>query len=57
MSRVEGCQNRSTHRANVVEPRVWEFVSGLLKEPEQLHAGLHDMIERERDGLRGDPDR
>jgi septal ring factor EnvC (AmiA/AmiB activator) len=40
----------------VVEPRVWEFVSGLLKHPERLHAGLQEMIERKRDGLREDPD-
>ena len=57
MSRVEGCENCRTHRADVVEPRVWEFVSGLLKDPERLHKGLQDMIKRERDGLRGDPDR
>jgi hypothetical protein len=57
LSRVEGCENCKTHRADVVEPRVWEFVSSLLKDPERLHAGLQDMSKRERDGLRGNPDR
>jgi hypothetical protein len=56
LSRVEGCDRRRTHRADVVEPRVWEFVSGLLKDPDRLRAGLQGMIERERDGLREDPD-
>jgi site-specific DNA recombinase len=57
LSRVEGCENCKTHRADMVEPRVWEFVSGLLKDPERLHAGLQAMIERERDGLRRNPNR
>jgi len=57
LSTVEGCENCRTHRADVVEPCVWEFVSGLLKDSKRLHATLQDMIERERDGLRGDPDR
>jgi hypothetical protein len=56
LSRVEGCENRRTHRADVVEPRVWEFISALLKDPERLRAGLQGMIERERDRLREDPD-
>ena len=56
LSRVDGCENRKSHRADVVEPRVWEFVSGLLKDPERLRAGLQRMIERQRDGLREDPD-
>jgi hypothetical protein len=57
LSRVDGCENRKSHRADVVEPRVWEFVSGLLKDPERLRAGLQEMIERKRDGLMGDPNR
>jgi hypothetical protein len=56
LSRVDGCESRKSHRADVVEPRVWEFVSGLLKDPERLRAGLQGMIERQRDGLREDPD-
>jgi len=34
---------------------VWDLISGLLKEPERLKAGLEEMIEQERAGLRGDP--
>jgi recombinase-like zinc beta ribbon protein len=51
------CPNRKSHRADKVEPRVWEFVSGVLKDSERLRVGLEKMIERERDGMRGDPDR
>jgi site-specific DNA recombinase len=39
-----------------VESRVWDLISGLLKDPERLKAGLEEMIEQERAGLRGDPD-
>jgi chromosome segregation ATPase len=36
---------------------VWEGVTKLLKDPEQLRADLDTMIEQERrDALRGDPD-
>jgi DNA repair ATPase RecN len=34
---------------------VWEFISGLLKDPEMLREGLEKMIEAEREGMRGDP--
>lgn len=54
---VEGCSNRKHHRADKLEPQVWEFVSRLLKDPEQLRADLERMIELEREGMRGDPDR
>ena len=33
------------------------MVSGLLQNPERLRAGLDEMIERERNGLRGNPER
>jgi site-specific DNA recombinase len=55
--RVESCSNRKNHRADNVEPRVWEFVSDLLTDPGRLRAGLEEMIARERNGLRGDPGR
>jgi site-specific DNA recombinase len=48
-------QKTSYHALNVEEP-VWEFVSGYLKDPEQLRSDLERMIELEREGLRGDPD-
>ena len=41
-------------RVEELEPRIWDLVSGLLKEPEQLRAGLDRMIELERRGMRGD---
>jgi site-specific DNA recombinase len=36
---------------------VWGLVSTLLRNPERLRAGLEEMIEKERAGTRGDPDR
>jgi hypothetical protein len=57
LSRLEGCENRKTHRADVLEARVWEFVSGLLKDPERLRTGLAEMIDRESDGLPDNADR
>ena len=35
---------------------MWDLVSGLLMDPERLAAGLNEMINREREELRGDPD-
>lgn len=37
-----------------VEPLVWEYVSGVMKDPEGLRADIDRMIELER-GTRGDP--
>src|SRR5215210_9330597 len=60
-SRREGnlssCSNRKTHRAERIEPAVWGMVSALLTDPQRLRAGLDEMIERERSGSRGDPER
>jgi site-specific DNA recombinase len=60
-SRREGnlssCPNRKTHRAERIEPAVWDLVSELLTDPERLRVGLDTMVEQERSGLRGDPDR
>jgi uncharacterized protein involved in exopolysaccharide biosynthesis len=39
-----------------IEGDVWQFVSDLLKDPERLKAGLEELIERERRGLRADPE-
>jgi hypothetical protein len=36
---------------------VWDEVSGLMKSPETLTADLERMVELERQGKRGDPDR
>jgi site-specific DNA recombinase len=51
------CPMSKNHRADMVEPLVWSFVSELLTEPERLRRGLEEMIAREREALCGDPDR
>jgi site-specific DNA recombinase len=50
------CTHRKNHRASDTEERVWDLISGLLKDPERLRAGLDEMIEAERAGMRGDPE-
>jgi chromosome segregation ATPase len=40
-----------------VEEAVWGLVGGLLRDPERLRIGLDAMIEAERTGSRGDPER
>ena len=50
------CINGKHHRAAEAEAAVWDLVSGLLKDPERVRAGLDEMIEQERAGMRGDPD-
>ena len=54
---LEACAHNTHYRATEREARVWEFVSGLLRDPERLRAGLDEMIEQERAGSRGDPQR
>jgi site-specific DNA recombinase len=49
------CSHRKNHRADNLEPAVWELVSGLLKEPERIREGLEQVIEEERQGLHGNP--
>ncbi len=51
------CAQPRNRRADEVEPLVWELVSEILTDPEQLRSDLERMIELEREGLRGDPDR
>ena len=53
----DACQNSRMRRVEELEPRVWEVVSGLLEDPEQLRSDLDRMIELERRSMRGDPDR
>jgi hypothetical protein len=50
------CINGKHHRAAEAETAVWNVVSGLLKDPERLRAGLDEMFEQERAGMRGNPD-
>jgi hypothetical protein len=45
------------HRADKVETHVWDMISELLKDPQQLRADLDRMIELERSSMPGDPDR
>lgn len=41
------CPHRKNHRADKLEPAVWDLVSGLLKDPERLREGLERMIGEE----------
>jgi hypothetical protein len=47
--------NNKHHRADRLEPMVCNYVSGVMKNPEQLRSDLDRMIEFERKGTRGDP--
>jgi hypothetical protein len=53
----DACQYHKIHLANKLETHVWELISELLKDPQQLRADLDRMIELERSSMRGDPDR
>lgn len=44
-------------KAEEPEPAVWALVSGLLEDPDCLRAGLEKLIEEERRGSRGNPER
>src|SRR5215207_1833266 len=51
----EVCTNGKSYRAEGLERSVWEFVSGLLKDPERIREGLEALIEEERAGMLRDP--
>jgi hypothetical protein len=54
---AEVCGAVKHHRAEDLEERVWETVSGLLKDPERLRIGLDAMIEEEeKAAAHGDPE-
>lgn len=53
----DACTDNKYFPAAKLEARIWEVVFIILKHPERLRASLDEMIERERHGLRGDPDR
>ena len=53
----DACPQGKTFRAEELEGQVWEEVCSVLKNPEHLRADLEAMIEQERNGLRGDPER
>lgn len=44
-------------RADVLEPRIWSFISALILEPDRLRKGLEALIEEEEHASRGDPER
>ena len=56
---VERCSgSRRSHKAKAIEALVWDFVSGLLKDPTRLKDGLEKRIEEERaKSIHGDADR
>src|SRR5918993_383627 len=49
------CTNNKYQRADRLEPMVWNYVSGVMKNPEELRTELDRMIELEKRGTRGDP--
>jgi site-specific DNA recombinase len=51
------CPQGKNFQADTFEGRVWEEVCSVLSDPEHLRADLEAMIEQERRGLRGDPER
>ena len=51
------CSNRKKLRAQETETLVWGTIRDLLTDPEQLQSDLEEMIEQQRRGRHGDPDR
>jgi site-specific DNA recombinase len=56
-SRGRGCDCRQKAvRATEVERAVWAFISGLLREPATIRAGMDRLLEEERTGQARDPE-
>ena len=55
--RRETCENHRCVRSDRAHAAVWGLVSGLLLDPTRLREGLERMVEEERAGHRGDPER
>jgi site-specific DNA recombinase len=53
---VGSCPVEYDWRAEKVEEAVWELISELMYDPQRLRNGLEQMIERERETMRGDPE-
>jgi len=53
---LEGCENSRFASATKLERQVWEFVRGIMLNPEELRSDLDRAIELEREGRRGDPE-
>jgi hypothetical protein len=56
LGRTGSCAQKSL-RVTEVEPEVWRFVSGLLRDPEKIRAGMEKLIDEEQAIGRGDPER
>jgi site-specific DNA recombinase len=54
--RRNSCKQKM-ERAQKVEGAMWEFVSGVVKDPEKIRVGIDALIEQKRATMRGDPDR
>jgi site-specific DNA recombinase len=52
----EACPHGKMYPATDVEHQVWEFVSNLLTDPDQLRADLDAMIEEERQEMHDEPE-
>lgn len=50
-------RQHETPQAEGIEGQVWDFVRGLLKDPERIRAGLDRLIEEERMSVGRDPGR
>jgi site-specific DNA recombinase len=53
----KACSDGKYYRAEELESAVWDAVSGILKDPEQLRADLDAMIELERGNMHCNPDK
>jgi hypothetical protein len=53
----ESCSLRGKRRADEIEAQVWEAVSALMRDPEQLRSDLQRAIDHERRVIRGEPQR
>jgi hypothetical protein len=51
------CANTKHLRAEGIEGQVWDFVRGMLKDPERIRVGLDRLIEEERTSVGRDPGR
>ncbi len=51
------CANTKHLRAEGIEGQVWDFVRGMLKDPERIRVGLDQLIAEERTSVGRDPGR
>jgi site-specific DNA recombinase len=51
--RLGACRQKAL-RAEDIEPAIWEFVSGLLRDSARIRAGMDRLLEQERTTWRGD---